>query len=132
MDVDVQDALELLVLIKDLDIQFNSIRQENEKQFVRLSKKIDRKHHIDIIDLSSFHESSKDEKFDDVIPEKYLDSVVTDLINAMRVKYQIYADRYDEFYGKLVRPKLVDFLADERKRHRKSTSTQSSISLSGS
>ncbi|CAM4952234.1 unnamed protein product [Rotaria socialis] len=67
MDVDVQDALELLVLIKDLDIQFNSIRQENEKQFVRLSKKIDRKHHIDIIDLSSFHESSKDEKFDDVM-----------------------------------------------------------------
>ncbi|CAF3253828.1 unnamed protein product, partial [Rotaria socialis] len=40
-------------------------------------------------------------------------------LDAMRVKYQIYADRYDEFYGKLVRPKLVDFLADERKRHRK-------------
>ncbi|CAF4547431.1 unnamed protein product [Rotaria socialis] len=125
MDVDVQDALELLVLIKDLDIQFNSIRQENEKHSFDYRKK-------SIIDLSSFHESSKDEKFDDVIPEKYLDSVVTDLINAMRVKYQISADRYDEFYGKLVRSKLVDFLADERKRHRKSTSTQSSISLSGS
>ncbi|CAF4953323.1 unnamed protein product, partial [Rotaria socialis] len=51
---------------------------------------------------------------------------------AMRVKYQISVDRYDEFYGKLVRSKLVDFLADERKRQRKSTSTQSSISLSGS
>ncbi|CAF3343714.1 unnamed protein product [Rotaria socialis] len=54
------------------------------------------------------------------------------LHNTMRVKYRISADRYDEFSGKLVRSKLVDFLADERKRDRKSTSTQSSISLSGS
>ncbi|CAF5088227.1 unnamed protein product, partial [Rotaria magnacalcarata] len=49
---------------------------------------------------------------------------------AVRVKYPISADCYDEFYGKLARPTLVDFLVDERKCHRKSTSTQSSISLS--
>ncbi|CAF1511484.1 unnamed protein product [Rotaria magnacalcarata] len=52
------------------------------------------------------------------------------LHDAVRVKYPISADCYDEFYGKLARPTLVDFLVDERKCHRKSTSTQSSISLS--
>lgn len=39
---------------------------------------------------------------------------------AMRGKYRISDDRYEEFYAKLVRPKLVDFLSDERKRWRKS------------
>jgi hypothetical protein len=48
----------------------------------------------------------------------------------MRGKYHIAADRYDEFFTKLVRPKLVDYLSDERKRDRKRKSTQSSISLS--
>ncbi|CAF2228734.1 unnamed protein product [Rotaria magnacalcarata] len=62
---------------------------------------------------------------------KPLDSGRFDFLHdAMRVKYPISADCYDEFYGKLARPTLVDFLVDERKRHRKSTSTQSSISLS--
>ncbi|CAF1482427.1 unnamed protein product, partial [Rotaria sordida] len=41
------------------------------------------------------------------------------LHDAMRSKYRIAGDRYDEFYSKLVRPKLADFLADERKRDRK-------------
>ncbi|CAF4534271.1 unnamed protein product, partial [Rotaria magnacalcarata] len=40
-------------------------------------------------------------------------------LDAMRVKYPISAECYDEFYGKLARPTLVDFLVDERKRHRK-------------
>ncbi|CAF4404882.1 unnamed protein product [Rotaria magnacalcarata] len=35
------------------------------------------------------------------------------LHDAMRVKYPISADCYDEFYGKLARPTLVDFLVDE-------------------
>ncbi|CAF1690097.1 unnamed protein product, partial [Adineta ricciae] len=35
---------------------------------------------------------------------------------ALRSKYHLAADKYDEFYSKLVRPKLADFLNDERKR----------------
>ncbi|CAF4958790.1 unnamed protein product [Rotaria socialis] len=94
MDVDVQDALEL-------------VNQNHQLYLIRRKK-------MSAISITSSR----------------LNILTT--YDAMRVKYQIYADRYDEFYGKLVRPKLVDFLADERKRHRKSTSTQSSISLSGS
>lgn len=46
----------------------------------------------------------------------------------MRVKYRIAQHRYDEFYAKLVRSKLVDFLSDERKRSRKRLShTTSSL-----
>jgi hypothetical protein len=50
----------------------------------------------------------------------------------MRSKYRICEDRYDEFFMRLVRQKLVDFLSDERKRNRKSidsaqTTTASSM-----
>ncbi|CAF1498432.1 unnamed protein product [Rotaria sordida] len=154
-------------LIKHIDIQFNTIRQENEKQYMQLSKKIDRKHHFDTIDLSSFRESGQDQKFDDVIykdinltrirgknigdygrqvlrvvfsHEELISSILPPggaqyarkpldfekfefLHDATRSKYRIAADQYDEFFNKLVRPKLADFLADERKRDRKSTQT---------
>ncbi|CAF1526188.1 unnamed protein product [Rotaria sordida] len=154
-------------LIKHIDIQFNTIRQENEKQYMQLSKKIDRKHHFDTIDLSSFRESGQDQKFDDVIykdinltrirgknigdygrqvlrvvfsHEELISSILPPggaqyarkpldfekfefLHDATRSKYRIAADQYDEFFNKSVRPKLADFLADERKRDRKSTQT---------
>ena len=48
----------------------------------------------------------------------------------MRVKYRIARDRYDEFFTKLIRSKLVDFLADERKRERKRHSMNSSLTSS--
>ena len=38
--------------MKRMDSLFNTIRQENEKQFIHLSKKIDRKHHIDSVRYS--------------------------------------------------------------------------------
>ncbi|CAF4349298.1 unnamed protein product [Rotaria sp. Silwood2] len=153
-------------LIKHMDIQFNSIPQENDKQFLQLSKKIDHKHTFDSIDLSSFRESGQHEKFGDVMHgninlsrirgrnigdyarqalgaifshEELLSSILPPgghqyvrkpLDNAVRGKYEIGASYYNEFYAKLVRPKLVDFLADERKRDRRSTSTQSSTSMS--
>jgi hypothetical protein len=41
------------------------------------------------------------------------------LLEAMRCEYRIAPEHYDEFYWKLVRPKLADFLADDRKRDRK-------------
>ncbi|CAF1479559.1 unnamed protein product [Rotaria sordida] len=82
---------------------------------------------FNLIDLSSFRESGQDQKFDDVI---YKDINLTRIrgknigdYDATRSKYRIAADQYDEFFNKLVRPKLADFLADERKRDRKSTQT---------
>jgi hypothetical protein len=36
-------------ILKQMEIQFNSIWQENDKQFIRLSKKIDRKYHADAV-----------------------------------------------------------------------------------
>ncbi|CAF1383300.1 unnamed protein product, partial [Rotaria magnacalcarata] len=51
---------------------------------------------------------------------------------AMRGKYRIADHYYDEFYNKLVRPKLVDFLSDERKRERQKQSTNSLSSQSSS
>ena len=44
-------------------------------------------------------------------------------IEAMRGKYRISQNRYEEFYARLVRQKLVDFLSDERKRARKTDTT---------
>ncbi len=41
------------------------------------------------------------------------------VLEAMRSKYRIAKEKYDEFFWKLVRPKLVDFLNDERKRDQK-------------
>ena len=38
---------------------------------------------------------------------------------AMAAKYRLSSLYYDGFYNKLVRPKLTDFLIDERKRQRK-------------
>ncbi|CAF2115959.1 unnamed protein product [Rotaria magnacalcarata] len=52
--------------------------------------------------------------------------------DAMRGKYRIADHYYDEFYNKLVRPKLVDFLSDERKRERQKQSTNSLSSQSSS
>ncbi|CAF1324659.1 unnamed protein product [Rotaria sordida] len=51
---------------------------------------------------------------------KCLDQVKFEKLHeAMRCKYRIAEEHYDNFYGKLIRPKLVDFLGDERKRDRK-------------
>ncbi len=36
-------------LMKHMNIQFNSMRQENQQQFLQLSKKIDQKHHIESV-----------------------------------------------------------------------------------
>ncbi|CAF4154555.1 unnamed protein product, partial [Rotaria magnacalcarata] len=44
---------------------------------------------------------------------------------ALRYKYNISGSRYDEFFHRLIRPKLVDLLSDERKRARKSETTKS-------
>lgn len=49
-------------------------------------------------------------------------------LEALRYKYNIAESRYDDFFHKLVRSKLVDFLIDERKRASKDnliSSTQS-------
>ena len=51
---------------------------------------------------------------------KIKDSFLVSYLEAMRGKYRISEDRYQDFYNRLVRPKLVDFLSDERKRWRKS------------
>ena len=40
----------------------------------------------------------------------------------MAAKYRLSSLHYDGFYNKLVRPKLTDFLVDERKRQRKEKS----------
>jgi hypothetical protein len=48
----------------------------------------------------------------------------------MRNKYRIDRHRYDDFFTKLVRPKLVDFLIDERKRDVKKQSMSSSLTFS--
>ncbi len=48
----------------------------------------------------------------------------------MRRKYRIAEHLYDEFFTKLVRPKLVDFLVDERKRDRKKHLMNSSLTSS--
>ncbi|CAF1389510.1 unnamed protein product [Rotaria sp. Silwood1] len=160
---DLQRNIQASSLIKHIDIQFKTIRQENEKQYMLLSKKIDRKNQFNAIDLSSFRESSQDQKFDDVIynninltriraknvgdygrqvlrkifsDEELISSILPPegqqyarkpldvekfefLHNALRSKYHIAADRYDEFYNKLIRLKLAEFLSNERKRHRK-------------
>ena len=42
--------------------------------------------------------------------------------DAMAAKYRLSSLHYDGFYNKLVRPKLTDFLVDERKRQRKEKS----------
>ncbi|CAF3345858.1 unnamed protein product [Rotaria socialis] len=46
------------------------------------------------------------------------------LHRVLRYKCNISGSRY-EFFHKLIRPKLVDFLSDERKRARKSETTKS-------
>ena len=38
------------------------------------------------------------------------------LVEAVAAKYRLATMHYDEFYAKLLRPKLTDFLIDERKR----------------
>ncbi len=48
----------------------------------------------------------------------------------MRIKYRIDQYRYDDFFKKVIRPKLVDFLVDERKRDRKGHSMNSSLTSS--
>ena len=48
----------------------------------------------------------------------------------MRGKYRISEDRYDDFFDRLVRPKLVDFLSDERKRQRKEQNRTGSLTAS--
>ena len=40
-------------------------------------------------------------------------------LEAMQNKYRISDEHYEDFYTKIVRPKLVDFIGDERKRDRK-------------
>ncbi|CAF3339339.1 unnamed protein product [Rotaria socialis] len=144
-------------IIQHIDTLFSSVRRENEKQFKELSKKIDRKHNIDSIDLSAFREPGNDQPRDDVVHdnvnllrirgknvgdygrqvlhclysrEELLVSILPpggtqysrkplDIVrfekfhDAMRGKYRIADHYYDEFYNKLVRPKLVDFLSDE-------------------
>ena len=41
------------------------------------------------------------------------------LVEAVAAKYRLATMHYDEFYAKLLRPKLTDFLIDERKRSSK-------------
>ena len=41
------------------------------------------------------------------------------VLEAMQNKYRISDEHYEDFYAKIVRPKLVDFIGDERKRDRK-------------
>ncbi|CAM4837547.1 unnamed protein product [Rotaria magnacalcarata] len=163
-------------IIQHIDTLFSSVRRENEKQFKELSKKNDRKHNIDSIDLSAFREPGNDQPRDDVVHdnvnllrirgknvgdygrqvlrclysrEELLVSILPpggtqfsrkplDIVrfekfhDAMRGKYRIADHYYDEFYNKLVRPKLVDFLSDERKRERQKQSTNSLSSQSSS
>ncbi|CAF4640963.1 unnamed protein product [Rotaria socialis] len=47
------------------------------------------------------------------------------LHRVLRYKCNINGSRYDEFFHKLIRQKLVDFLSDERKRARKNETTKS-------
>ena len=43
-------------------------------------------------------------------------------VEAVAAKYRISRVHYDDFYNKLLRPKLTDFLIDERKRRAKRNS----------
>ncbi|CAM4942913.1 unnamed protein product [Rotaria socialis] len=47
------------------------------------------------------------------------------LHRVLRYKFNRSGSRCDEFFHKLIRAKLVDFLSDERKRARKSETTKS-------
>ncbi|CAF1957305.1 unnamed protein product [Rotaria magnacalcarata] len=40
------------------------------------------------------------------------------LHRAIQNKYRIADEHYDDFFTKMIRPKLVDFVCDERKRDR--------------
>lgn len=46
-------------------------------------------------------------------------------LEAVSAKYRLASIHYDEFYAKLLRPKLTDFLIDERKRNVKKVQTAS-------
>ncbi|CAF4753933.1 unnamed protein product, partial [Rotaria magnacalcarata] len=39
-------------------------------------------------------------------------------LGAIQNKYRIADEHYDDFFTKMIRPKLVDFVCDERKRDR--------------
>ncbi|CAM4842552.1 unnamed protein product [Rotaria magnacalcarata] len=161
-------------IIQHLDVVLDSIRQENQKYFVQLSKKIEKNNHANDIDISAYREPgtsqiqedvmhgninlllirgksvgdyarqvlrslySREELTSSILPpggeqfaRKPLDNQRFEKLHrALRCKYNISGSRYDEFFHKLLRPKLVDFLSDERKRARKSESTKSPPSSS--
>ncbi|CAF2134342.1 unnamed protein product [Rotaria magnacalcarata] len=161
-------------IIQHLDVVLDSIRQENQKYFVQLSKKIEKNNHANDIDISAYREPgtsqiqedvmhgninlllirgksvgdyarqvlrslySREELTSSILPpggEQFARKPLNNqrfekLHRALRCKYNISGSRYDEFFHKLLRPKLVDFLSDERKRARKSESTKSPPSSS--
>jgi hypothetical protein len=51
-------------------------------------------------------------------------------LEAVRVKYRISMLHYDTCYAKLIRPRMCDFLIDERKRQAKVLKQQQSINNS--
>ncbi|CAF2270001.1 unnamed protein product [Rotaria magnacalcarata] len=150
-DMSSDDEQELSI-IEHLNIQLDVIRQENQKHFDALSKKIDKKNSILDADISNFREPGNNQPQDDIAKnigdyarnvmrvlytqKELIDSILPPgashyvrkpldnerfekLHKALRCKYNIIASRYDEFFYKLIRPKLVDFLIDERKRANK-------------
>ncbi|CAF1427315.1 unnamed protein product, partial [Rotaria magnacalcarata] len=161
-------------IIQHLDVVLDSIRQENQKYFVQLSKKIEKNNHANDMDISTYREPGTSQILEDVMHgninlllirgksvgdyarqvlrslysrEELTSSILPPggeqfarkpldnqrfekLHRALRCKYNISGSRYDEFFHKLIRPKLVDFLSDERKRARKSESTKSPPSSS--
>ncbi|CAF4886620.1 unnamed protein product, partial [Rotaria socialis] len=138
-------------IIQHLDVVLDSIRQENQKYFVQLSKKIKNSNHVNDIDISAYGEPGTSQTQEDVVSvctkistcflfegkalktmlggehfaRKPLDNQRFEKLHrVLRYKCNISGSRY-EFFHKLIRPKLVDFLSDERKRARKSETTKS-------
>ena len=52
-------------------------------------------------------------------------------LEAMAAKHRLFNLHYDGFCNKLVRPKLTDFLIDERKRQRKGKAKTTAENITG-
>ncbi|CAM4914167.1 unnamed protein product [Rotaria socialis] len=54
-------------IIQHLDVVLDSIRQENQKYFVQLSKKIEKSNHVNDIDISAYREPGTSQTQEDVM-----------------------------------------------------------------
>ncbi|CAM4831107.1 unnamed protein product, partial [Rotaria magnacalcarata] len=54
-------------IIQHLDVVLDSIRQENQKYFVQLSKKIEKNNHANDMDISTYREPGTSQILEDVM-----------------------------------------------------------------